>query len=108
MKGLLYLKNNNGSDINNDNRSIPKNIKIKNIKIKNMGVNKNNEYWLDLQKNYNDILQTIEFNTDKSVIDKYWSDIGVNCITGIYEPFGYTMCETLDRKILLLYQNRRT
>ena len=35
-----------------------KNIKIKNIKIKNMGVNKNNEYWLDLQKNYNDILQT--------------------------------------------------
>ena len=105
LKGLLHLKNNNSSEINKGNMTIGTNTEMKNIKIKNMGVNKNNEYWLDLQKNYNDILQTIEFNTDKYVIDEYWSDIGVNCITGIYEPFGYTMCETLDRKIPAIVPN---
>lgn len=94
LKGLLHLKNNNNE---NDN--------YKNIKIKNMGINKDNEYWINLQENYKELLETIEFNTDKSVIDKYWSNIGVNCITGIYEPFGYTMCETLDRKIPAIVPN---
>ena len=31
--------------------------------------------------------------------------VGSNCITGIYEPFGYTMCETLDRGIPAIVQN---
>ena len=31
--------------------------------------------------------------------------MGVNCITGIYEPFGYTICETLDRGVPAIVQN---
>ena len=98
LKGYLHLKK------CNENSKI-KNKKIDNIKIKNMGISKNNEYWINLQENYKQLLETIEFNTDKSIINKYWSEIGVNCITGIYEPFGYTMCETLDRKIPAIVPN---
>ena len=28
-----------------------------------------------------------------------------NCITGIYEPFGFTICEALDRRISLVVSN---
>ena len=41
----------------------------------------------------------IPISTDEIVKENYWKDIGVNCITGIYEPFGYTICETLDRRV---------
>ena len=97
LKGLLHLLKN--KDIENNNKD------IRNIRIKNMGISKDNEYWIDLQKNYRELLETIEFNTDSKIINNYWSDIGVNCITGIYEPFGYTMCETLDRKIPAIVPN---
>ena len=30
---------------------------------------------------------------------------GVNSITGIYEPFGYTICETLDRRVPAIVQD---
>ena len=36
---------------------------------------------------------------------KYWKDIGINCITGIYEPFGYTICECLDRRVPVIVSN---
>ena len=79
----------------------------KDIKIFNMGVDfkhgKNN-YWDVLDKK-NEILNIIPFSTDKSIKEKYWNNIGVNCITGIYEPFGYTICETLDRRIPCIVQN---
>ena len=45
------------------------------------------------------ITVVIPFSTDEKVKENYWKDIGVNCITGIYEPFGYTICETLDRRV---------
>ena len=31
--------------------------------------------------------------------------IGINCITGIYEPFGYTICESIDRGVPVIVQN---
>ena len=31
--------------------------------------------------------------------------VGCNCVTGVYEPFGYTICETLDRMVPAIVQN---
>ena len=42
---------------------------------------------------------------NKQKIEEYWTKVGVNCITGIYEPFGYTICEALDRRIPVIVQN---
>ena len=78
---------------------------ISDIKVYNMGIQKNNEYWNNLIKEYNETLNIIQFTTDKKIIEDYWSKIGVNSITGIYEPFGYTMCETLDRRIPAIVPN---
>ena len=79
----------------------------KNIQVYNMGVdykNGDNLYWDRLEKK-NKQLNIIPFTSDSKIKDKYWSSIGVNCITGIYEPFGYTMCETLDRRIPCIVQD---
>ena len=73
-----------------------------NVKVINMGVDYDkydNEYWRKLQKEYENNLVVIPFSTDENVKESYWKDIGVNCITGIYEPFGYTICETIDRRV---------
>jgi len=73
-----------------------------NVKVINMGVDYDkydNEYWRKLQKEYEKNLVVIPFSTDENVKEAYWKDIGVNCITGIYEPFGYTICETIDRRV---------
>ena len=79
-----------------------------NISVYNMGVDfsKNgNDYWKKLGELYKDKLNIIPFSSDKSKINKFWSEIGVNSITGIYEPFGYTICETLDRRVPAIVQN---
>ena len=70
----------------------------------NMGMKSNNVFWNKLASE-NSNLETIKFSTNKSKVDKYWNKIGCNCITGIYEPFGYTMCETLDRMVPAIVQN---
>ena len=49
-----------------------------------------NHYWTKLG-NYTKTINIIPFSSDKSKINKFWSEIGVNSITGIYEPFGYTI-----------------
>ena len=72
------------------------------LKVINMGVDYDkygNDYWKKLEKQYENNLVVIPFSTDEKVKENYWKDIGVNCITGIYEPFGYTICETLDRRV---------
>ena len=72
------------------------------LKVINMGVDYDkygNEYWKKLEKEYEENLVVIPFSTDENVKENYWKDIGVNCITGIYEPFGYTICETIDRRV---------
>ena len=71
-------------------------------KVINMGVDYDkygNDYWKNLRSNMKIISEVIPFSTDEKVKENYWKDIGVNCITGIYEPFGYTICETLDRRV---------
>lgn len=75
------------------------------IKVFNMGVDYDkydNEYWRKLEKENKDKLVIIPFSTDKKVKEDYWKTIGINCITGIYEPFGYTICESLDRRVPII------
>ena len=80
-------------------------LKDKSLQVYNMGVDPNNEYWDELAQLYKEQMNIIHFTPDKSVIQKYWQNVGVNCITGIYEPFGYTICETLDRGVPAIVQN---
>ena len=83
-------------------------LKQEAIKVYNMGVDYDkydNAYWRKLAKQYVDQLVVIPFSTDKKVKEDYWSKIGINCITGIYEPFGYTICESIDRGVPVIVQN---
>jgi len=78
------------------------------VKVFNMGVDNKegpNVYWEKLQEIFEKQLVVIPFTSNRQVIDNYWKNVGVNCITGIYEPFGYTICEALDRRIPLIVQN---
>ena len=78
------------------------------INVINMGVDYDkydNEYWRKLEKEYKESLKIIPFTVDKDVKEKYWKEIGINCITGIYEPFGYTICESLDRRVPVIVSN---
>jgi glycosyltransferase involved in cell wall biosynthesis len=87
--------------------SVNKN-KIENVKVINMGVDYDrygNEYWKKLEKIYEDNLKIIPFTSDKETKENYWKQVGINCITGIYEPFGYTICECLDRRIPVIVSN---
>ena len=84
-----------------------KNSSRDDIQVYNMGVdykNGSNLYW-DRLDYKNKQLNIIPFTSDKKEKERYWKNIGVNCITGIYEPFGYTICETLDRRIPCIVQN---
>jgi glycosyltransferase involved in cell wall biosynthesis len=78
------------------------------VQVYNMGVDfvkQSNDYWEQMAEDYKENLNIIPFTSDKSIVNRYWNQIGVNCITGIYEPFGYTMCETLDRRMPAIVQN---
>jgi len=78
------------------------------IKVFNMGVDNKkgpNVYWKKLQEMFEKQLVVIPFSSNKQTIENYWKNVGVNCITGIYEPFGYTICEALDRRVPLIVQN---
>ena len=83
-------------------------IKRTDVKVFNMGVDYDryqNDYWDKLQKQYKKQLNIIPFTSDKKVKEEYYKQIGVNCCTGTYEPFGYTLCEVLDRRIPVIVQN---
>ena len=76
-------------------------------KVINMGVDFNkggNKYWRQLMDEYKQ-LEIIPFSCDKKIKERFWNSIGVCCITGIYEPFGYTICEALDRRKPVIVQN---
>ena len=73
-------------------------------KVVNMGMKDDNDFWNKLDKEHEN-LETIKFSTDRSKVNEYWKKIGCNCITGVYEPFGYTMCETLDRMMPAIVQS---
>jgi len=78
------------------------------VKVFNMGVDYDkydNEYWKIMEKEYEKNLVIIPFSTDKKVKEDYWKSIGINCITGIYEPFGYTICESIDRSMPVIVSN---
>ena len=72
------------------------------VNVVNMGVDYDkydNYYWRKLEEKYKKNLTIIPFTSDKKIKEDYWKRIGINCITGIYEPFGYTICESLDRRV---------
>jgi glycosyltransferase involved in cell wall biosynthesis len=80
----------------------------KDIQVYNMGVdykNGSNDYWTQLEKIFEEQLTIIPFTSNKKIKEEYWESIGVNCITGIYEPYGYTICEALDRRIPVIVQD---
>ena len=82
--------------------------KIDGVSVVNMGVDYDkydNAYWRKLEKKYEDSLKIIPFTSDKNIKEQYWKDIGINCITGIYEPFGYIICECLDRRVPVIVSN---
>ena len=82
--------------------------KIEGVSVINMGVDYDkydNAYWRVLEKKYKNSLKIIPFTSDKSIKEQYWKEIGINCITGIYEPFGYTICECLDRRVPVIVSN---
>ena len=83
-------------------------LKKDDVKVFNMGVDYDkydNEYWRKLEKDFKDNLVIIPFSSNKKDKDYYWDNVGVNCITGIYEPFGYTICESIDRGIPVVVSN---
>ena len=85
-----------------------KKLGLDQLKVYNMGADFHkfgNDYWKDLMVKFSDQLTVIPFSHDKSKINEYWKTIGLNCVTGIYEPFGYTICETLDRMIPAIVQD---
>jgi glycosyltransferase involved in cell wall biosynthesis len=79
----------------------------KNIKVYNMGVDYkyNNKYWKLLSKKYAEQLNIIPFTTNSKKKEEFYRNIGSVCITGIYEPFGYTICEAIDRRIPCISMN---
>ena len=82
--------------------------KIDGIQVINMGVDYDkydNAYWRKLEKEYQKSLKIIPFTVDTNVKERFWKDVGINCITGIYEPFGYTICECLDRRVPVIVSN---
>lgn len=56
------------------------------------------EYWQDLNKKYDNlILCPKSFNEyDKNL---FFDKVGIGSFTSIYEPFGYSLCEFIDRGI---------
>jgi len=82
--------------------------KLDGVSVINMGVDYDkydNSYWRVLENKYKDSLKIIPFTSDKNIKEKYWKEVGLNCITGIYEPFGYTICECLDRRVPVIVSN---
>ncbi|MBC8322570.1 MAG: glycosyltransferase family 4 protein [Candidatus Marinimicrobia bacterium] len=81
----------------------------KDIRVFNMGVDyrgeHGNPFWEELGRKHPKQLVIIPFSSNKETAKFYWESIGANSITGIYEPFGYTMCETLDRRVPAIVQN---
>ena len=63
-----------------------------------------NKYWREMESKY-DKLEIIPFTSNPKKKNYYWRNIGINCITGIYEPFGYTICETIDRRVPAIVSN---
>ena len=83
-------------------------LKLDNILVHNFGVDTDryhNNYWYNLKHKFKEALRITNFTSDKSKIEDYWRTIGCNCILGIYEPFGYTICEALDRRMPLIVSN---
>jgi glycosyltransferase involved in cell wall biosynthesis len=81
----------------------------KDVRVFNMGVDyraqSGNPFWDEMGRKHPKQLVIIPFSSTKETVNFYWNSIGANCITGIYEPFGYTMCETLDRRVPAIVQN---
>ena len=81
----------------------------KDVRVFNMGVDyraqSGNPFWDEMGRKHPKQLVIIPFSSNKETVNFYWNSIGANCITGIYEPFGYTMCETLDRRVPGIVQN---
>ena len=69
------------------------------------GVNMPNTYWDKLAKNYSNVVLH-KWSSDKKAIERNsWQQVNLVGITGVYEPFGYTCLEAIDRMIPILVQD---
>ncbi|MCS5639792.1 MAG: hypothetical protein NZ692_05395, partial [Candidatus Marinimicrobia bacterium] len=79
------------------------------VRVFNMGVDyrgeTGNPFWEEMGRKHPKQLVIIPFSSNKETVHFYWNSVGANCITGVYEPFGYTMCETLDRRVPAIVQD---
>ena len=83
-------------------------LKNTSLTVYNMGVDYDkydNAYWRKLEKEYYKNLKIIPFTTDKKVKQQFLNNIGIACVPGIYEPFGYTGCEMADAGFPIIVQN---
>jgi glycosyltransferase involved in cell wall biosynthesis len=71
------------------------------ISVYHAGVNaggQDDQMFRDRTKAHDKYIHIIPFTHDQRVLQtEYWDKIGASCVTGVYEPFGYTVCEALDR-----------
>ncbi len=75
-------------------------LKLDEIKVTVMGVDKkngSNEYWEKMEKKFSDILNVIYFTSDNNIIENFYLNVCWIVICGIYEPFGYTTLQAIDR-----------
>ena len=69
------------------------------------GVNTPNGYWDKLAKDYSNVVLH-KWSSDKKAIERnFWQQVNLVGITGVYEPFGYTCLEAIDRMIPILVQD---
>jgi glycosyltransferase involved in cell wall biosynthesis len=60
----------------------------------------------DHTQEYDKEIIVLPFTTNQQQLQtEYWDKIGASCVTGLYEPFGYTVCEALDRYKPLICAN---
>lgn len=69
------------------------------LKVINMGVDTKNGnlYWKQLQEIYSDILTVIYFTSCRETIETFYNQVSWIVLSGIYEPFGYTTLQAIDR-----------
>ena len=64
-----------------------------------------NEYWKILEQKYKNNLKIIPFTSDKKVKEEYWKEVGINCITGIYNHLVILFAKCLDRRVPVIVSN---
>ena len=69
------------------------------------GVSHPNGYWNHLQNTYSNVTLHKWSSDKKAIEENFWQQVNLVGITGVYEPFGYTCLEAIDRMTPILVQD---